>query len=295
MTFREVVDRTVEILDYPLLSFEENQITVLKVFSALLTIGITWFVLRSVKRLLRIWRAKRRLSVGQEFAYYQLSKYFIILVAIGFLFEIFDRSILVILVGSTALLVGVGIGLKGLFNDIVSGFFLLMENTVRVDDIIEVDSTVSKVKEIGIRTSKVVRRDGITMIIPNSKIVENTVQNWTFNSTSTRFTVKVGVAYGSDAALVKKILLDCADRHHEVVKNPKPFCRFNDFGDSALKFELFFWSRHRFRIEDVQSDLRFMINSEFRKNNVKIPFPQRELHFNQGGPFPVEDKTDFKM
>lgn len=295
MTFREIVDRTVEILDYPLLSFENNQITVLKVFSAVLTIVITWLVLRSIKRLLRIAKAKKRLSIGQEFAYYQLSKYFVILLAIAVLFEIFDRSILVLLAGSVALLVGVGIGLQRLFNDIVSGFFLLMENTVRVDDIIEVDNTVCKVKEIGIRTSKVVRRDGISVVIPNSKIVENNVQNWTFNSSSTRFSVKVGVAYGSDVNLVKKILLECAGRHEEVVKNPKPFCRFTDFGDSALEFELFFWSRYRFRIEDVRSDIRFMIQSEFKKHQVKIPFPQREIHMNQGEIFPDPKKDSFRI
>lgn len=295
MSFREIVDRVVEILDYPLLSFQENQITVMKVVSAILTILITWLVIRWIRRLLRLARLRRRLSVGQEFAYFQLSKYFVILIAIAVMFEIFDQRIIALLAGSVALLVGVGIGLQHLFNDIVSGFFLLMENTVRVDDIIEVEGMVCKVKEIGIRTSKVVRRDGISVVIPNSKIVENNVLNWTFNSTSTRFSVEVGVAYGTDPNLVKKILLECADRHQEVVKNPKPFVRFNDFGESSLRFELFFWSRYRFRIEDVRSDIRFMISSEFKKNRVKIPFPQREITVNQPERFPDKDQGEFRL
>jgi small-conductance mechanosensitive channel len=295
MTFKEIADKTVAVLDYSVLTFADYKITVLMLFSAVLTIFITWLILRSIKRLLRIARAKKRLSIGQEFAYYQLSKYLIIIIAIALLFEVFDRSIVVLLAGSVALLVGVGMGLQRLFNDIVSGFFLLMENTVRVDDIVEVDGIICKVKEIGVRTSKVVTRDGISVVIPNSKIVENNVHNWTINSLSTRFSVAVGVAYGSDVNLVKKILLECAERHKEVSKNPRSFCRFSDFGDSALEFELFFWSQYLFRIEDVQSDLRFMIQSEFRKHNIKIPFPQREIHVNKGESFPDPDKDSFRI
>jgi small-conductance mechanosensitive channel len=295
MTYREIVDKVGAVLDYPLLEFAKYEITVFKVLLAVLTVFITWLVMRWVKKLLRIAKIKGRLTVGQEFAYYQLSKYFVILIAIVLLFEIFDRNIIVLLAGSVALLVGVGIGLQRLFNDIVSGFFLLMENAVRVDDIIEVDGIICKVKEIGIRTSKVLRRDGISVVIPNSKIVENNVHNWTINSTSTRFSVEVGVAYGSDVNLVKKILLECSERHKEILKSPKAFCRFIDFGDSALRFELFFWSRYRFRIEDVQSDLRFMIQSEFKKNHVKIPFPQREIHVNKGESFPDQDKDSFRI
>ena len=115
-------------------------------------------------------------------------------------------------------------------------------------------------------------------VIPNGKIISNSVINWTTDSSITRFTVRVGVSYGSDVQKVRQVLLDCAERHNEVVRSPKPICRFIDFGDSSLDFELLFWSKNRFRIEDVQSDLRFMINAEFSKNQIKIPFPQRDIH-----------------
>jgi small-conductance mechanosensitive channel len=253
----------------------------IKVWNILLALGlivITYFILRWIRRVLINLRKKNRLTVGQEIAYFQLTRYIVILVVVILVLESLNLEIKTLFLGSAALLIGVGLGLQQLFNDIVSGFFLLMENTVRINDIIEVDGMVSKVKEIGIRTSKVENRDGIVVIIPNSKIVSNSVINWSTNGSTTRFNVIVGVSYGSDVQNVKKVVLDCAKRHKEVVNYPKPICRFTDFGESSLQFELLFWSKNRFRIEEVKSDLRFMIYSEFAKNNIVIPFPQRDLH-----------------
>jgi len=238
----------------------------------------TYFLLRWLRRIIRRFRKRNRLSVGQEVAYYQLSRYLLVIIAIMLVLESLNIQIKGILVGSAALLVGVGLGLQQLFNDIVSGFFLLMENTIRIDDIIEVDGMVSKVIEIGVRTSRVENRDGIIVIIPNSKIVSNTVINWSTNGTTTRFSVTVGVAYGSDVQKVKKIILECAKRHSEVVNNSKPICRFSEFAESSMSFELLFWSKNRFRVEEVKSDLRYLIYSEFAKNGIRIPFPQRDLH-----------------
>ena len=110
--------------------------------------------------------------------------------------------------------------------------------------------------------------------------------NWTANRNSTRFNVKVGVAYGSDVQLVKEILLEAGLNHKDVVKNPKPVVRFIDFGQSSLDFELLFWSKNRFRIEDVKSDLRFYIDDSFRQKKVVIPFPQRDLHVKSWTPKP---------
>ena len=95
---------------------------------------------------------------------------------------------------------------------------------------------------------------------------------------NTRFSVDVGVAYGSDTKLVTKILLDCAAKNNNISLSPKPFVRFNNFGDSALEFQVFFWVRESFYVENTKSDLRYAIDDEFRKNGVQIPFPQRDIH-----------------
>jgi small-conductance mechanosensitive channel len=266
------------LLEKSIVSFNDKNIFVHDILMAILIVIGAYLLIRWIKRLLRAAQKANRLTVGQQYAYSQLARYVIVVLAIVLVLESLEQDITILLAGSAALLVGVGLGLQQLFNDLVSGFFLLFENTIRVGDIIEVDGMVSRVQEIGIRTSKVKNRDGISVVIPNSKIVSNSVINWTTDSSITRFTVNVGVAYGSDVQQVRDILLECADRHNEIVRSPKPICRFNDFAESSLKFELLFWSKNRFRIEDVKSDIRFMINSEFAKNDVRIPFPQRDIH-----------------
>jgi small-conductance mechanosensitive channel len=141
-----------------------------------------------------------------------------------------------------------------------------------------VDDTVALVKEIGLRTSIVETRDGIAMIIPNHKLVSEKLINWSSNDTITRFSIKVGVAYGSDVKLVEKLLSETAWKHSKVITNPTPLILFKDFGESSLDFELIFWTNQLFVIEQVKSDLRFMIDEAFRANNIEIPFPQRDLH-----------------
>ena len=132
--------------------------------------------------------------------------------------------------------------------------------------------------EIGIRTTKVLNRDNIILIIPNSKFTNENVINWSHLDKKSRFNVPIGVSYGSDVVKVKEILLECASEIKEVDKRPIPFVRFEDFGESSLNFRLFFWTNNSFTVEDIKSSLRFMINKKFIENNITIPFPQRDLH-----------------
>ncbi|MBI1306500.1 MAG: mechanosensitive ion channel [Bacteroidetes bacterium] len=265
-------------LNYELFSIRDKKIFLFDVVEVIIIVGCAFLLLKWIKRILQRSYRKQTITVGQQYAYYQLSKY--IITAITFLLTLtsLKQNLASIWIGSAALLVGVGIGIQQLFNDLVSGFLLLFEDTVRVGDIVEVDGMVSRVVEIGVRTSKVKNRDGIVVVIPNSKIVSNSVINWTTESRMTRFKVNVGVAYGSDPILVRDILLKCASGHKEVSNSPKPICRFTNFGDSSLDFELLFWSKNNFRIEDVKSDLRFMIHDALKANHITIPFPQRDLH-----------------
>jgi len=137
------------------------------------------------------------------------------------------------------------------------------------------------VKNIGFRTTKIENRDNIIMIIPNSRFIGENVINWSHIEQKTRFSVDVGVAYGSDVELVKKVLLECAYKHQEVTDYPKPFVRFLDFGNSSLDFQLYFWTDNAFRVENIKSDLRFAINNIFKKNGITIPFPQRDVHIKK--------------
>jgi len=185
------------------------------------------------------------------------------------------------LAGSAALFVGIGLGLQEVFKDIISGFILLFGQNIKIGDVIEFNQMVGKVTEIGFRVSKIITRDDIDMIIPNSRFTNGDIINWSSNNELTRFHLNIGVAYGSDVKKVSRILYELAEKHDGIAKDPKPFVRFTNFGESSLDFELLFWSTKTFRIENIKSDLRYSIDDAFRKQGITIPFPQRDVHMKK--------------
>jgi small-conductance mechanosensitive channel len=195
--------------------------------------------------------------------------------------QILGFNLSVLMAGSAALLVGIGLGLQNLFSDFVSGIIILVDSTVKVDDIIEINGMVCQVQEINIRTTTVLTRDDKYIILPNSDLTRNQLINWTHSAISSRFEVSVGVDYSSDVKLVMKILKEAVDKQKGVLKMPSPFVRFTDFGDSSLDFSIIFWSEEVFRVENIKSEMRIRIFELFNSNNITIPFPQRVVHINK--------------
>lgn len=179
---------------------------------------------------------------------------------------------------SAALMIGIGLALQTLFQDIISGIFILIDQSVHVGDIIEIEGKVGRVEEIKLRTTRAVTMDNKILIIPNHLYLTNSLFNWTQNGTTTRENVKVGVAYGSDVQLVKKLLLQAASSQPDVLERPEPVVLFNDFGESSLNFSVAFTINDSFNARFPQSDIRFEIDRLFREHNIKIPFPQRDIH-----------------
>ena len=183
-----------------------------------------------------------------------------------------------IFAASAALLIGVGLALQTLFQDIISGIFILIDQSVHVGDIIEIEGKVGKVEEIKFRTTRAVTLDNKVLIIPNHLYLTNSLYNWTQNGKITRESVTVGVAYGSDIELVKKLLIQAANSQATVLEKPEPSVLFEDFGDSSLNFKLVFTLADSFKAQFPKSDIRFEIDKLFRVNNISIPFPQRDIH-----------------
>jgi small-conductance mechanosensitive channel len=221
--------------------------------------------------------------MGQSKTVFQLLKYAVWVVAIILLLDSIGINITVLVASSAALLVGLGFGIQGLFNDYISGLVVLFEGLIKVGDVVEIESElIGRVMDVNLRTSKILTRDNIIMIIPNHNFVSDNVINWSYNEPRTRFYVDVGVAYGSDVRLVEKLLIESADEQTEVISNPKAFVLFRDFGNSSLDFRLYFWVEEVFYVELLKSRIRFSIDEKFRANKVQIPFPQRDLHLKSG-------------
>ena len=190
-------------------------------------------------------------------------------------------NLTVLLTASAALFVGLGFALQYLFQDIISGVLIILDQSLHVGDIIEVDAKVGRVFEIRLRTTRALTRDDKVIVIPNHKFLTDTIYNYTQNHKTTRESVIVGVAYGSDVVLVTDLLLEAVSEHRNILKGPKPFVLFDDFGDSALLFSVHFYLIDSFRDPKIKSDVRYAIDAKFRENNVTIPFPQRDVHMYQ--------------
>lgn len=270
------------IFNYPLLEFGETAINVYNLVGLLVIFIITRIILWLLKRIINQRIATKKFDAGRGLAIFQIAKYVIVTGAVLFAIDSLGIDIGLLLAGSAALLVGVGLGLQQTFNDLISGVILLFEGSVTVGDIVEVNGIVAKVMEINIRVSKIETREGISILVPNSKLTNDYVINWSHNRTDTRFSLKVGVAYGSDVELVRSILEEVTAQNVDVTDDPAPNARFIDFGDSALVFEIIYWTADMFNIEQIKSDLRFEIDKQFREQGITIPFPQRDLHVKSG-------------
>lgn len=273
-----------DILNIELYSNGDFTITVYNIFLILVVVIITFVVLKIIGRFFKRFIKKQEAERRSYWSVYLILRYVVWVIIIILLLESSGLKVSVLLASVTALLVGVGFGIQQLFSDIASGIVLLVERNLQINDVIQLqDGTVGRVIHIGLRTSKLKTRDDIILVVPNSKFVNEKIINWSQMDYNTRFSVDVGVAYGSDTKLVTQILLDCSKQNKHISNIPKPFVRFNNFGDSALEFQIFFWVREPFWVENIKSELRYAIDEEFRKNKVQIPFPQRDVHIKTTG------------
>jgi len=264
---------------FNLLSFGDYNLRVYSVITVIFVIIATKFFLLIVRKALTKNSKLNKLDRGSAFALFQVIRYFVWIFSIIFILDSLGVKVTVLLTSSTALFVGIGLGLQATFIDFISGLVLLIEGKTKVGDILEINGEVLKLINIGIRTSEAINRDNIVYFVPNSKLTNEKVINWNHQSDKVRFRIKVGVAYGSNVELVLKLLKESALEHAEVVD--KVNARFIDFGDSSLNIELLFYSKNIFRIENVKSDIRIIINRKFIENGITIPFPQMDIHLNK--------------
>lgn len=265
-----------QILNYPLFKVANFTVTLFNFLWVFVIIIVTRLVLKFVEKFLNNKLA--HLDKGRTYSLFSIIKYFLWLIAALMILQTVGVNLSLLLAGSAALFVGLGFGLQNIFNDFISGIILLIEGTIEVDDVVEVDGVVGKVKEIKLRTTKILTRDDIILIKPNHKFISDTVINWSHHKKSTRFKISVGVAYGSDVRLVEKCLLAAANTFDQVDKHPAPVVLFDDFGDSSLDFNLYFWSEEVFTAPRLRSNIRYKIDALFREHNITIPFPQRDVH-----------------
>jgi small-conductance mechanosensitive channel len=212
---------------------------------------------------------------------FKFIKYITYIVVIFSVMSLAGINVTPFLAASAALLVGLGLALQELFQDIIGGILIMIDKSLLVGDIIEINGKVGRVIDIKLRTTRAITRDDKIIIIPNHMFISETIYNYTQNHKTTREFIRVGVAYGSDTEKVKNLLLISVANQKGALKSPKPFVLFEDFGDSALIFSVNFYISDSFIDPKIKSEIRFQIDALFRENNISIPFPQRDVHIYQ--------------
>ena len=281
--FKEIISAIKDFLTYTIIDTESIDITISTVLSIILVIIGVSFVLRIINRF--VTKKLPEEDKNKFVSIFNFLRYLIYILVIVTVLHSSGVNLTVLLTASAALFVGLGFALQYLFQDIISGILMIMDQSLHVGDIIEVDGKVGRVFEIRLRTTRALTRDDKVVVIPNHIFLTNTIYNYTQNHKTTREAVIVGVAYGSNIQLGTAILENVVEQQRGVLKNPKPFVQFDDFGDSALMFSLNFYLTDSFGAPRIKSEIRYQIDAEFRSNNVTIPFPQRDVHIYQKNPF----------
>ena len=271
---------------------DEHGVTVKKLAMALITLIIGFIF---VKRLILYWirglLARVHMKETTSAAVEKIINYFIIFLIVLFALRVVNMPLTLFTFLGGAVAIGVGFGAQNLINNFISGFIVMAEQPIKIGDLIEIEGTFAMVEEIGARCTRIRTGGNVQILVPNSSFLEKNIINWTLSDKEVRAQVTVGVIYGSPVRETERIMLQVADEHKKVRKAPKPFVLFNDFGDNALIFDLYFWINMN-RIMDrriIESDLRFHIDELFREAGIVIAFPQRDVHLD------VQHPLKFRM
>jgi small-conductance mechanosensitive channel len=263
------------ILEHRLLEFDQYILTVASLLGVIMIYFFTFIALRFLKRMIgggsllrSTWDSGRRHSL------FLLVRYVVWLLAITAMLEFVGIHVTVLLAGSAALLVGLGLGIQQIFKDIVSGIFLLFEGTIEVGDVIQVDNIVGKVHEINLRSTKLLTREGSLLLVPNHKFVTENLLNWNDDTAHpTRFQLTLVLDKENDAAKVCIYLKQIAGNFTDIVQNNEKFpieARLVDFSKGGVVFELGFWTLRKFEVEILKSELRIAIHQYFKEKNVNL-------------------------
>jgi len=290
-----IVDRAIvamhDFWHFTLFTVGEQRIRVSQVAVALLVVLVGLIISRLVtRRLYNYLTGRRRISDNAAAVIERLTYYLLAMIIGLFALKVVQVPLTIFAFLGGAVAIGIGFGAQAIFNNFISGLILMVERPIRIGDTLEVDDHVGKIQEIGARCTRMRRSDGIDLLIPNSKLLENNVINWTLKDKHVRTFVAVGVAYGSPTDKVGELVRQAVDEQPRVMKSPKPIILFDTFGDNALGFEAHFWveADTLMQLREIQSDVRYRIDALFRESDITIAFPQRDVHMDTLSPLKIE-------
>ncbi|RMF08859.1 MAG: hypothetical protein D6762_04820, partial [Candidatus Neomarinimicrobiota bacterium] len=228
----------------------------------------------------KIFLSQLKLETATKKSLEVVLRYVLVILVVLFVLTIVGVPLTAFTLVGGAVAIGVGLGSQNLVNNFLSGIVLMTERPLKIDDVVEIEGRQGIVEFIGGRSTRIRTFDNVRMVIPNSKLLENTVINWSLMDRDLRREVSVGVAYGSPTHRVRDLILEAVREHPQIKRSPEPLVLFREFGDNALLFTVFFWVELTESNKPliIESDIRFAIDQKFREAGIDIAFPQRDLH-----------------
>ncbi|MFH1416567.1 MAG: mechanosensitive ion channel domain-containing protein [Elusimicrobiota bacterium] len=270
-------------INFPILKIGVSAITLGGIFIAVFIFLITVFLSSLAQKMLNNKLGKYlKLSPGLNYALQRMLHYAFIFIGIIIALQSLGFNLSSLTVAFGFIGVGIGFGLQNLTSNFISGIILLMERPVASGDFITIEEKFGEVRSVNMRATEIRTIDNVTIIVPNAKFIENPVTNWSHGDPKIRIHCPVGVAYGSDVPLIRETLVKVADRHPDVLKKPEPEVRFLEFGSSSLDFDLLVWINDPQKQFLIRSQINYEIDKEFREAEIRIPFPQHDIHIQPG-------------
>jgi potassium efflux system protein len=276
-----MLDTILSYLRTPLLVLSGTPVTTLTILFALLILLIARIAAavigRSVERVLEA----RGLDKGLRFAVGKITRYVVLIIGAFVALNTMGVDTSAVMAGGAVLLVGIGFGLQKLAENFISGLLVLIERPIHKGDFIDAGGVLGIVDDIGLRATRVISRDGVTVIVPNASLMSSNVVNYSAPTHSRRIWIRIGVAYGSDLQKASKVLLDLADLEKRIATDPAPEVRCTAFKDSSIELALVCWIHEAQDDLAVISNLNFAIDRTFKAQGIEIPFPQIDVHTRQ--------------
>jgi small-conductance mechanosensitive channel len=281
-----VLERIYSVLIFKLSMGGEAHTTPLNIIVGILTVVIFFYVAALVKQVLDNRLIKKlKVEPGMSATISSIVTYVIVAFSILFALSIAGIPLRSLAFFAGALGVGIGFGMQHIVNNFLSGIILMFERPIKVGDFVILSAEErGTVVRIGPRSTTLQSPDRILIVVPNAKLMDGSIQNQSQPTNKVRGKLKVGVAYGCDVHLVEKLLIQVATENKRVSKEPKPFARFNAFGDSYYDFEVIFWSSSGGERWYATSEMNFEIEKLFEEHGIEIPFPQRGLNIQSVPP-----------
>lgn len=274
-----VIAPVIYFIKRPLMTIANTQISLLDVFFAFIIFYLSIRYSQNIKELLekRLQRFPA-MDLGRINITSMIVRYLIIIIGIFIALSIvgIDLTTLKVLIG--ALGVGIGFGLQHMVNNLLSGFIILTDKSIVVNDLIEVDGLLGLVEAIGLRATIIRTFNNIEVIVPNSELVYNKVTNYTHSDNLIRIDIPIGISYSSDPNRVKEVLIKALSHLENRVEEPPIDVFFTNFGESSLDFTVLIWTDQPLKKKRIESEARFAIWKALNENDIEIPFPQRDIH-----------------